>query len=87
MKRISPKNKNKHVNDASKNVAAGENVSMWGRVESVRQRWKKKEESKDEESVLGIPMDFMQNLPLPQILLQEVFYFHKLCRSVFGTKA
>jgi hypothetical protein len=72
----------------TKNVAAAEKLV---RVRKSRKCYAKmkeiKEKSKSEERVLGIPMDFMQNLPLPQIFLQEAFYFCKICTSDFGIKA
>lgn len=82
---LSVKIKSPSLNEAAKRIAVAELL--------VHKRRSKKfytalnmstEQSKGNEDVLGICFDFMQNLQLPQIPVQEIFYLRQLTVNVFG---
>lgn len=74
--------KNPHINDAAKRAAAAELAVHNRRAKKLYSRLKTERET-DEPHVLAISFDFMQNIQLPQIPVQETFYLRQLTTSVF----
>ena len=82
---LSIKIKNSSLNDVSKRVYVAEHLvhkrrskKFFKAIENIRQ------ECLTDEKVGGICMDFMQNLQLPQIPVQEIFYLRQLTVNVFN---
>lgn len=84
---LGTKLKSPDLNNAAMRVAAAELIvhkrrakKFYNKLSSIQQL------SKDNPKVSGIVFDFMQNLPLPFIPVQEMFYLRKLWYFVFNIK-
>lgn len=75
---------NPRINDAAKRVATAElmvHIRRSKRFTSSLQDSTK--QSKEKENVLGLIFDYMQNVSLPKIPVQEMFYLRQLTVNVF----
>lgn len=77
--------KSPSLNDSAKRVAVAELLvhkrrakKFYAKMEAVKSK------CLDDDSVVAISMDFMQNLQLPVIPVQEVFYMRQLTYNVFN---
>jgi len=69
--------KNTHLNENAKRVAAAELViHKYNTNKFYKKMQTLKKVCQTKENILSISIDNMQNLPLPYILVQEVFYYH-----------
>lgn len=75
--------KSPHINDAAKRCAAAELMIHKRRAKKFYNELKKESECKTEPQVLSICMDYMQNIQLPQVPVQETFYLRQLTVNVF----
>lgn len=82
---LSVKIKSPSLSDASKRVYAAEllvhkrtSKKFFNAIQKIKQK------CLTDEKVGGICMDFMQNLQLPQIPVQEIFYLRQLTVNVFN---
>lgn len=76
---LNKKIKNPHLNENAKKVATAELIVHKNRAKKFYRKMDTiKKLSQAQTSVLGISVDYMQNLPLPNIPVQEVFYFRQL---------
>ncbi|KAK4873770.1 hypothetical protein RN001_013130 [Aquatica leii] len=74
----------KMLNDTAKRVAAAEKLVHLRRAKKCfRQMDEIKVKTQNDPTTAGICIDYMQNLFLPQIPIQETFYLHQLTVSVF----
>lgn len=64
-------------------MAARRTVVHKRKASKFYSRMKKEVESKDEPHVLAVCFDFMQNVQLPRIPVQETFYLLQLTTSAF----
>ncbi|XP_046684222.1 uncharacterized protein LOC124370001 [Homalodisca vitripennis] len=81
---LQTKIKSKTLNDNAKRTAAAEFVVHKRRAKKFFSKLQEvKELSKAKPEVMGIVFDFMQNLPLPHLPVQEMFYLRKLWYYVF----
>lgn len=73
-----------HLNDTAKRVATAEYMVHKRRASKYYNKIKEiKAQSLKDDHVAGIVIDYMQNLPLPHIPVQEVFYYRQLWVFVF----
>lgn len=75
--------KSPHINDAAKRCAAAELMIHKRRAKKFYNQLKKERDCKTEPHVLSLCMDYMQNIQLPQIPVQETFYLRQLTVNVF----
>lgn len=79
------KMKSNTLNDNAKRAACAEFMVHQRRAKKFYNKLKEiKELSKSRPDVMGIAFDFMQNLPLPLLPVQEIFYLRKLWFYVFN---
>lgn len=72
------------LNDAAKKAAATELVIHKRRASKFYAKMKESEKAGGENNgIVALTFDFMQNLPLPQIPVQELFYLRQLWVYVF----
>lgn len=77
--------KSNTLNDNAKRVAAAEMMVHKRRAKRFYNKMQEiKELSKSRPDVMGIAFNYMQNLPLPLLPVQEVFYLRKLWFYVFN---
>ncbi|KAI4468070.1 dna-directed rna polymerases i ii and iii subunit rpabc2 [Holotrichia oblita] len=76
--------KSKNLNDNAKRVAAAEMIvhkrrskQFYRTLQDVQKR------CKENDNVVGLAFDYMQNLQLPKIPVQDLFYLRQLTVSVF----
>lgn len=73
-----------HLHDTAKRVATAELMVHMRRAKqftsALNETTKK---SKENENILGLVFDFMQNVSLPKIPVQEIFYLRQLTVNVF----
>lgn len=81
---LSTKIKNPVLNDVAKRVAVAEKMihlrkskKFYSSLKDVGKR------CVDEEDTYGVVIDYMQNLPLPHIPVQEIFYYRQLWVNCF----
>ncbi|KAL1489772.1 hypothetical protein ABEB36_013706 [Hypothenemus hampei] len=68
-----------HLNDNAKRVATAELIVHKRRASKFYMKADEvKKMCKEDDNILGITIDYMQNLPLPHIPVQEVFYLRQL---------
>ena len=75
--------KSPHLNDNAKRAAEPELLVHKRKSKKFYNALKHEAEVKDEPQVLSLCMDFMQNVPLPQIPIQDTFYMRQLTINVF----
>ena len=76
---LGQKIKNTTLNDNAKRVAAAELLVHKNRAKKFYKKLAHiKQLSSENDEILGITMDYMQNLPLPDIPVQEIFYYRQL---------
>lgn len=75
--------KDKALNDTAKRVAVAELVIHKRRAKKFYASMKAASENKDDDTCF-LCFDFMQNLPLPNIPVQEIFYMRQLWVNVFS---
>lgn len=81
---LAVKIKSKELNDNAKRVAMAEKTVHLRRAKNFHSKINTLEELyQDDISVAIIAVDYMQNIFLPQIPVQETFYLHQLAVSVF----
>lgn len=83
---LNVKIKSPHLNDAAKRVAVAEMMVHKRKAKKYYACIKKEVEDKQNnvnENVLAITMDYMMNVPLPKIPVQELFYLRQLTGYVF----
>lgn len=72
---LNVKMKDPHLNDGTKRAATAELIIHRSRASKFYKKVKEiEEECSNNETVLGLSFDYMQNLPLPTLLVQEIFY-------------
>lgn len=77
--RLGTKLRNVNLNDNAKRVCAAELIVHKRRANKFYSKLKEVEElSKKHPHILGITFDYMQNLPLPVLPVQEIFYLRQL---------
>ncbi|CAH1971099.1 unnamed protein product [Acanthoscelides obtectus] len=82
---LSNKIKPKALNDVAKRVAVAEKIVHQRRAKQFYSKMKSIEElCQTDPSVGAICVDFMQNLTLPVIPVQDTFYLHQLTVNVFN---
>lgn len=85
---LTAKIKSTVLNDNAKRVATAEKMVHIKRSQKFYKKIKEIEKlTKSRDDVEGICIDFMQNLPLPHIPVQEVFYMRQLWVFTFGIKS
>ncbi|CAH2101367.1 unnamed protein product [Euphydryas editha] len=68
-----------HLNDGTKRTAAAELMIHKRRAGKFYKKVKEiQEKCASDETVLRLPFDYMQNLPLPTLPVQEIFYYRQL---------
>lgn len=73
------------LNDSAKRAAAAELMVHTRRYQKFYRKLREiKETCAENNDVVGITIDYMQNVPLPHIPVQEVFYYRQLWVFVFG---
>lgn len=73
------------LNENAKKAAAAELMVHTRRAKKFYSKLKEiKTKCEKEDNVMGISLDYMQNVPLPHIPVQEVFYYRQLWVYVFG---
>lgn len=73
------------LNDVAKRVAMSEKVVHKTRAKKFYSKLDEaKTRSQNDEEFLGLCFDYMQNVPLPMVPVQELFYLRQLTVSVFG---
>lgn len=78
--------KNSNLNDCAKRVASAELPVHERRSRKFYESMKKsKEISKKSGTVLGLAFDYMQNISIPCIPVQEIYYFRQLSVFPFAT--
>lgn len=81
---LSVKIKSKELNDTAKRVAVAEKTVHLRRAKKFHSKMNTlKELYENDPSVAIVAVDYMQNIFLPQIPVQETFYLHQLTVSVF----
>nr|XP_018910439.1 PREDICTED: uncharacterized protein LOC109039424 [Bemisia tabaci] len=76
--------KNTNLNDAAKKAAIAEKIVHLKRAEKFYLKLNSvKEKCENDPTHFGICMDYMQNLSLPVIPVQETFYLRQLIVNVF----
>lgn len=82
---LSNKIKSKYLNDVAKRVAVAEKLVHQRRAKKFFSKMKSIEElCQTDQSVGAICIDYMQNLALPCIPVQDTFYLHQLTVNVFN---
>lgn len=82
---LNVKTKSNTLNDNAKRVAIAELIVHKRRAKKCYNKLKEVEtKCKNNPNVMGIVFDYMQNLPLPFIPVQEMFYLRKLWYYVFN---
>lgn len=77
--------KSKSLNENAKKTYSAEFMIHKRRANKFFNKMKEiTKKCKEENDVLGVCFDFMQNLQLPQIPVQEVFYLRQLTVNVFN---
>lgn len=77
--RLGTRLRDKSLNDTAKRVSAAELMVHKRRAKKFYSKLKDVEAlSKDHPEILGITFDYMQNLPLPVLPVQEIFYYRQL---------
>lgn len=75
---------NPHINEAAKRVAVAELMVHQRRAKKFTSSLQDSTKlSKAKENVLGLVFDYMQNISLPKIPVQEIFYLRQLTLNVF----
>ncbi|XP_063229450.1 uncharacterized protein LOC134534793 [Bacillus rossius redtenbacheri] len=74
--------KSPHINEAAKRCAAAELMIHRRRAKKFYNELKKERDCKTEPHVLSICMDYLQNIQLPRIPVQETFYMRQLTVNV-----
>jgi hypothetical protein len=78
-KQLSQKLKSPHLNDNAKRVAAAELMVHRRRSKNFYTAMKNvKEKCNNNDDILGLTLAYMQNVPLPDIPMQEMFYYRQL---------
>lgn len=81
---LTMKIKSPTLNDVAKRVASAELLVHKRRASKFHAVMKQTERScQENDTVLGLCFDFMQNLPLPHIPVQDIFYLRQLWVNVF----
>lgn len=76
---LNVKIKDPHLNDGAKRTATAELIVHKRRASKFYKKVKEIEEKcANNETVLGLSFDYMQNLPLPTLPVQEIFYYRQL---------
>lgn len=77
---LSIKLKNPHLNENAKKVTSAELIIHKRRASKFFSKAKEITEKcqEDGSTIMGLSFDYMQNLPLPVVPVQEVFYFRQL---------
>lgn len=75
--------KTPHLNEAARRTAAAELVVHKRKTSKFYNRLDKEVKERNEPHVLDLCFDFMQNVPLPRIPVQETFYLRQLTATVF----
>lgn len=76
--------KSKTLNDRAKQVAAAEHIVHKRRGKKLCNKMREITElCKESKDKAAIVFEYMQNIPLPKILVQEIFYYRNLCHYVF----
>ena len=70
------------LSDNTKRSVVAEQIVHQRRAKKFYTKQKEMIENKDENTAV-LCFDYMQNLPLPNIHVQEVFYMHQLWQNVF----
>jgi hypothetical protein len=87
---LNTKLKSNTLNDNAKRAAAAEKMIHVRRAEKFYSALKEiTKKCEDETDTYGICVDYMQNLPLPHIPVQEIFYYRQLwvnCFCVYDLK-
>lgn len=82
---LSIKSKSKELNDNAKKTYIAELIVHKRRANKFYKKIKEIEKlCQNEENTIGLCFDFMQNLQLPHIPVQDVFYLRQLTVSVFN---
>lgn len=82
---LNVKIKNPRLNDVAKRVAVTEKMVHEAKAKKFHTQTKLvKEMCEKDNSIGGIVIDYMQNLPLPHIPVQEMFYLRQLWVYVFN---
>lgn len=82
---LSNKIKSKSLNDTAKRVAVAEKMVHQRRAKKFFTKMESIQElCRNDPSVGGICIDYMQNLSLPSIPVQDTFYLHQLTVNVFN---
>lgn len=82
---LNMKIKSKELNDNAKRVAVAEKLVHLRRAKKFFTKMTElKEKYKDDPTVAIIAVDYMQNIFLPQVPVQETFYLHQLTVSNFN---
>lgn len=82
---LSNKIKSKALNDVAKRVAVAEKIVHERRAKKFYNKMKSIQELCQTDATVGaICVDYMQNLALPVIRVQDTFYLHQLTVSVFN---
>lgn len=73
-----------HLNDTAKKVASAELMVHMRRAKKFTSALNESaKKSKENENILGLVFDYMQNVSLPKIPVQEIFYLRQLTVNVF----
>lgn len=75
--------KHPHITDSAKRSAVAELMIHKRRAKKFYAKLQYEAKSENEPHVLSLCMDFMQNIPLPVIPVQETFYLRQLSVNVF----
>lgn len=75
--------KNPHIADSVKKAAVAELIIHKRRAKKFYTKLKHEATATDEPHVMSLCMDFMQNILLPQIPVQETFYLRQLTVNIF----
>lgn len=76
--------KSPSINESAKRIASAEFIIHRRRAKKFFSMMKETQEiCKHDDTVLGICFDFMQNLPIPKIPVQDVFYLRQLWLNIF----
>lgn len=80
---LNVKLKSPHLNEAAKKCAAAELMVHKRKAKKFYNKLKEEVENKNEPHVLALTFDYMQNIQLPCIPVQETFYLRQLTTNVF----
>lgn len=78
--------KSPHLNEVAKRAAVAELLIHKRRSRKFYSalKYESSEDGKKEDNVLSLAFDFMQNISLPKVPVQELFYLRQLTVNVFG---